>query len=61
MNNKLVQLTVIPGIIALAALGLSLVIPFSADVVVVGAFAVLALFGLASLEYRPLPRRALGR
>ncbi|HEY3757971.1 MAG TPA: hypothetical protein VGL42_17580 [Opitutaceae bacterium] len=50
MNSRLVKIAVIPGLTALAAIALSLVIPFPADVTL-GVVAVLAIFGLAAQDY----------
>lgn len=58
-NNKLL-LAVIPGVIALAAIVLSLRSPVSADSLV-GYGSVFALLGLAALDYRVSWKRVFGR
>jgi hypothetical protein len=60
MNTYLVKLAVFPGVLALAAIVLSLVIPFPADVVV-GFAAAIAVLGLMAQDYGSTPRGALGR
>jgi hypothetical protein len=58
-NNKLI-LAVIPGAIAIAAIVLSLRSPVSADSIV-GYGSVIALLGLAALEYRISWKRVFSR
>jgi hypothetical protein len=53
-------MAVIPGLTALAAIVLSLVIPFPADVTL-SVVAVLAIFGLAAQEYVGSDRGLSGR
>jgi hypothetical protein len=58
-NNKLV-LAAIPGVIAVAALVLSLRSPVNVDALV-GYSSVLMLLGVAALEYRLSWKRVFGR
>lgn len=58
-NNKLI-LAVAPGVIAIAAILLSLRAPVSADVLV-GFGSVVALVGLAALDYRGKLTRVFSR
>lgn len=58
MNNENIQRTVIPGLVALAALTLSFVHPVRPDVLV-GLGTVLFLLAIAALEYGPALRRLI--
>jgi hypothetical protein len=62
-KRNILRTTVIPGLIALAVFLLSIVIPFNAARAdyLVGFGAVLALVGIAGLEYRISLKRLLGR
>jgi hypothetical protein len=58
-NNRLIE-AVIPGVIAIAAIALSLSSPVNADTLI-GYGSVLALLGVAALDYRIRWKRVLGR
>jgi ABC-type Fe3+ transport system permease subunit len=60
MKNKIIVLAAIPGVIAAVALVLSFRSPVSADSVI-GYVSVLALVGMAALEYRINWKRLFGR
>jgi ABC-type Fe3+ transport system permease subunit len=60
MKNKIIILAAIPGVIAAVALVLSFRSPVSADSII-GYVSVLALVGMAALEYRINWKRLFGR
>ncbi len=60
MNNTLNLQTALPGLIAIAAILLSLFLPFNADTMV-GFGAVAAILGIAALEYGATVKRKLTR